>query len=148
MTKGIFFDCAHRPSPEEIQQALGECYPLWIKLTQFIAVNYQIEGEWSSFGPAGFGCGFRYKRKDKALIALYPQKDQIMAQVVLGKEQVKQALSLELGKKVREIIINTSQGHDGRWLSIPVLSLSDAEAVEKLMLVKMKPVQGVMIDDP
>ena len=141
MTKGIFFDRNHQPSSEEIQHALGVCYPLWKKLTQFIVTNYQIEGEWSSYGPAGFGCGFRYKRKSKALIALYPQKDQIMAQVVLGKTQVEQALNLELGNKVRDIIMNTSQGHDGRWLSIPVHSISDAKVIEQLMLVKMKPIQ-------
>jgi hypothetical protein len=31
------------------------------------------------------------------------------------------------------------QLRDGRWLFIPVTSLSDAEDVEKLMLVKMRP---------
>ena len=95
VTKGIFFDRVHQPSPGEIQQALGACYPLWEKLIQFITTNYQIEGEWSSYGPKGFGCGFRYKRKGKALIALYPQNDQIIAQVVLGKTQTEKALSLD-----------------------------------------------------
>ena len=141
MTRGVFFDRSHQPSAEEIQQALGESYPLWEKLTQFIATNYQIEGEWSPYGPVGFGCGFRYKRKGKALIALYPQKDRIMAQVVLGKTQAEQALGLELGEKVSKILMNTSQGRDGRWLSIPVLSVSDAEAVKQLMLLKMRPIQ-------
>jgi hypothetical protein len=140
VTRGVFFDRNHQPSSEEIQQALGECYPLWEKLIRFIATNYQIEGVWSSYGPAGFGCGFRYKTKGKALIALYPQKDQIIAQVVLGKTQAEMALSLELGNKVREIIMNAPQGHDGRWLSIPVHSIADAEVIEQLMLVKMKPV--------
>jgi hypothetical protein len=37
--------------------------------------------------------------------------------------------------------MNTSQGRDGRWLSISVLSVSDAEAVEQLMLLKMRPIQ-------
>lgn len=142
MTRGVFFDRNHQPLPEEIQQALGECYPLWEKLTQFIATNYQIEGEWSPYGPAGFGCGFRYKRKGKALVALYPQKDQIMAQVVLGKTQAERALSLKLGETVSKILRETSQGRDGRWLTLPVLGASDAEAVEQLMLVKMRPIQG------
>jgi hypothetical protein len=142
VTRGVFFDRNRQPSPEEIQQALGESYPLWEELTQFIATNYGIEGEWSPYGPAGFGCGFRYRRKGKSLIALYPQQDQIMAQVVLGKTQAERALGLELGEKVGGILREAPQERDGRWLSIPVVSAADAEAVEQLMLVKMRPIRA------
>lgn len=137
MNKGVFFDRNHQPSTAELKQVLGNCYPWWEKLTQFIKSHPQIERKWSAFGPMGFGCGYRYKYRRKALIALYPQRGQIMAQVVLGKKQAEQALRLHLGERITKVIENTHQGHDGRWLSIPVQSLKDAEAIQLLIHLKI-----------
>jgi len=142
MTKGYFTNRNHQPSSEEIRLVLGAYYPLWERLTQFIDTHYQIEGEWSSYGPANFGCGFRYRRKGQALVALYPQKEQVMAQIVLGKAQAERALGLKLGESVSKILRETPQLRDGRWLSIPVLDESDAEDVEQLLMVKMRPTRG------
>lgn len=43
------------------------------------------------------------------------------AQVVLGQTQAEQALKLKPGEKVSELLSETTQLHDGRWLSIPIL---------------------------
>jgi hypothetical protein len=97
MTMGCFTDRHHQPTPDEIQLTLGSRHPLWERLIQFIATNYRIEGEWSFWGPAKSSWNLWYRRKGKALIALYPQKDRIMARAVLGKAQAERALSLKLG---------------------------------------------------
>ena len=141
MSVGYFTNRSHQPSPEEIRLALGSLYPLWGRLTRFIATNYQIAGEFSFWGPAKSGWNLRYRRKGKALVALYPQKERIIAQVVLGKAQAEQAQSLKLGEKVSKMLREAPQLHDGRWLSIPVLNEADAEDVEQLLLVKMRPVR-------
>jgi len=141
MTMGYFTNRSHQPSPEEIRLALGSLYLLWERLTRFIATNYQITGEWSTWGPVKHGWGLRYRRKGKALVALYPQKEMIIAQVVLGKAQAERALSLKLGEKVSKMLRESPQLHDGRWLSIPVLNEADAEDVEQLLLVKMRPIR-------
>jgi len=121
--------------------ALGSLYVLWERLTRFIDTNYQITGEWSSWGPAKSGWNLRYRRKGKALAALYPQKERIIAQVVLGKAQAERALSLKLGEKVGQRLRQAPQLRDGRWLSIPILNEADAEDVEQLLLVKMRPIR-------
>jgi hypothetical protein len=121
--------------------ALGTIYPLWERLTRFIDTNYQITGEWSTWGPSRHGWGLRYRRKGKALVALYPQKEIIIAQVVLGKAQAERALSLKLGEKVSKMLREAPQLRDGRWLSIPILNQADAEDVERLLLVKMRPIR-------
>jgi hypothetical protein len=87
------------------------------------------------------GWGLRFRRKGKALVALYPQKDLIIAQVVLGKVQAERALSLKLGERVGKMLREAPQLRDGRWLSIPVLGEADAEDVEQLLLVKMRPIE-------
>lgn len=139
MTTGTFTDRSHPPSPEEIRLALGARTPLWERLTRFIASQYQATGEWSTWGPVKHGWGLRYRRKGKALIALYPQSEMIIAQVVLGRAQAERALQLDLGEKVGRMLREAPQLRDGRWLSIPVLDEADAGDVEQLLLVKMRP---------
>jgi hypothetical protein len=141
MDKGYFTDRSHKPSPEEIRAALGSLYPLWERLTRFIDDNYQIAGKFSFWGPAKSGWNLRYRMKGRALVALYPQEERIIAQVVLGKAQAEKALGLKLGEKVSQMLREAPQLHDGMWLSIPVLNEADAEDVEQLLLVKMQPVK-------
>jgi hypothetical protein len=74
-------------------------------------------------------------------VALYPQKGRIVAQVVLGKAQAEQALGLKLGEKGSTLLREAPHLRDGRWLSIPVLNDADAEDVEQLLVVKMRPVR-------
>jgi hypothetical protein len=137
MTMGYFTNRSHQPSPEELRLALGSLYPLWERLIRFIDTNYQITGKWSTWGPVKYGWGLRYRGKGKSLVALYPQKEMIIAQVVLGKAQAERALSLKLGEKVSKMLREAPQLRDGRWLSISILNEADAEDVEQLLLAKM-----------
>jgi AraC family transcriptional regulator len=142
MTRGYFTDRTHQPSQQEIRSALGSLYPLWERLTRFIEANYQVTGQLSFWGPAKSGWNLRYRSKGKALVALYPHKKSIVCQVVLGKAQAERALALNLGERLGTMLRETPQLHDGRWLWIPVVSQADAEAVEQLLLVKMRPTRG------
>jgi hypothetical protein len=131
-------DRSQPPSPGQVQCALGPVYPLWERLTRFLYSHYQIEGQWSIWGPAGLGWGLRYRWKGRSLVALYPQPQAVIAQVVLGKAQAERALSLELGETTATLLRASPQLHDGRWLSIPVREAADAEDVERLLLVKVR----------
>jgi hypothetical protein len=133
---------AHRggmPSPDEIRETLGSQYPLWERLTRFVEDTYKMEGKWSIWGPAGSGWGLRYRVKGKSLVALYPQRDRVTAQVVLGRAQAGRALRLDLGERVSKMLKEAPQLRDGRWLHVPVVSDADAEDVERLLLAKMRP---------
>jgi hypothetical protein len=122
VTTGHFAGRRHPPSPQELRVALGSRYPLWERLTGFVETTARISGEWSSWGPLKLGWSLRYRLKGRALLALYPQQDMIVAQVVVGKAQAERALGLKLGEKVETILTEAPQLRDGRWLSIPVLS--------------------------
>jgi hypothetical protein len=141
MTMGYFTKRSLQPSPKEIRLAIGSRYPLWERLILFIDTNYQMAGEWSTWGPANSGWGLRFRRKGKALVALYPQKEMIIAQVVLGKAQAERAVNLGLGEMVCKMLRETPQLSDGKWLSIPVVTEADAEGIEQLLLMKMRPIR-------
>jgi hypothetical protein len=134
---GYFMDRNHSPTEEEIQAALGSRYVLWQRLKQFVERQTAVQSKWSFWGPEKSGWNLRYRRKGKALVALYPQQGQLVVNVVLGTEHAKQVLKLELRKKVHKLIASTPQLHDGRWLFLPVENDKDVEEVEQLLAVKM-----------
>ncbi len=138
MSVGCFLDKDHSPSEEEVRSALGVQYPLWEQLQQFMLDTYQMTVE-LSFGGKKYGWNLWYRKSGKSLVSLYPQEGYLVAQVVLGKDQVEQAFQLELGENVRNVLETTPQLHDGRWLFIPVRTSQDAGDVQQLLLVKKRP---------
>jgi hypothetical protein len=140
MAVGYFLDKTHEPTKEEILAVLGASGPLWQDLLDFIETSFAIPGIFSCAGPK-YGWNLWYKKGGKALTTLFPQKDYFVAQVVLGRDQVEKALTLELGDKVGRLLRETPQFHDGRWLFIPVSDQVDMLDVEKLLLLKRKPIK-------
>jgi hypothetical protein len=138
MSIGHFVNPDQPPSEEELRQALGAQFLLWEQLQQFIQETYQMAGE-MSFGGKKYGWNLWYRKSGKSLVSLYPQAGYLVAQVVLGKEQAEQALQVELGENVRNLLETAPQLHDGRWLFVPVRSSRDAEDVQQLLLVKRRP---------
>ena len=138
MTIGLFVDKEHQPTAKEVLDVLGAKQALWEGLTQFIADNYPIPGEWN-FGGKNYGWNVWYRKSGKTLVTLYPQQQGFMAQIVLGKDQVEQALNLKLGKNVGTILKETPQLHDGRWLFIKVKTAKDVQDIRQLLQVKRRP---------
>ncbi len=138
MTIGIFIDKDHQPTAPEVFDVLGTKRVLWEELAQFIADNYPIPGEWN-FGGKNYGWNLWYRKSGKTLVTLYPQKGYFVAQIVLGKDQVEQALNVKLGKNVGTVLTETPQLHDGRWLCIRVKTEKDVKDIQQLLQVKRRP---------
>ena len=139
MPIGYFLDKTQPPTPEELQAVMGSVYPLWQRLLHFIETNYKLPGE-MSYGGKNYGWNLWYRKSGKTLTTLYPQRDSFVAQVVLGREQAEKTATLELGEKVRRLVTDTPQLHDGKWLFIPVIEEPDVLDVERLLLLKRRPV--------
>ncbi|RPI32130.1 MAG: DUF3788 domain-containing protein [Chloroflexota bacterium] len=140
MSIGYFADKTQPPSAEELRAALGLAYPLWERLIKFIDDNYQMAVE-LSYGGKNYGWNLWYRKSGKPLVSLYPKEGCLVAQVVLGKDQVAKALELSLGETVGRMLRETPQFHDGKWLFIPVNTEIEVEDVEKLLLVKRRPLR-------
>jgi hypothetical protein len=140
MAVGYFLDKMTVPTEEDIAEALGSNYGLWQKMVNYMADTYQMEVP-LSYGGKNYGWNLWYRKSGKALVSLYPQMGYFVAQVVLGKIQVEQAMGLELNEKVSRLLQETPQFHDGKWLFIPVDSAQDVQDVQQLLLLKCKPVK-------
>jgi hypothetical protein len=135
---GLFLDKEYQPTEIAVLEALGVKRPLWEELTRFIADNYPSPGEWN-FGGKTYGWNLWYRKSGKTLVTLYPQDRYFVAQIVLGKKQVEQALMLKLGKNAATDLTETPQLHDGRWLFIKVKTEKDVKDIQQLLQIKRRP---------
>ncbi len=133
-------DGTHEPVEKEMADFIGEpAKEAWVKLRGCLKVNYDIVPE--MIFSKKYGWNVRYRKNGKSLITLLPEKGAFTTLVVLGREESEKALSMqdELSPKMHELIENTKQLHDGRWLWIRLFQIKDAEDIEKLLLMKRKP---------
>lgn len=140
MPISFFVDKTRFPEDDEVEYILGEALPAWKRLVDFIASNYRMAGD-MMYGGKNYGWNLWYRKSGKSLTSLYPQQNYFVAQVVLGRLQVEEALKLNLGANVNQVLRETPSLHDGRWLFIKVTNDSDVFDVERLLLIKKRPIR-------
>lgn len=140
MAIGCFLDKERPPTDAEVKSALGVKFPLWQRIVQFLYDNYEMAADFS-YGGKEYGWNLWYRKSGKSLVSLYPQTGGFVAQVVLGKDQTEQALTMKFCRNVDKLVRETPQLHDGKWLFIPIKSLAEAKDVERLLLLKRKPIR-------
>ncbi len=135
MAISVFSQENSPPEPAEVAARLGTAGPLWDRLVIFIQAHYDMVGD-MVYGGKKYGWTLWYRQGGKSLVTLYPQENAFVAQVVLSKEQVEQALALDLGETAARLLRAAPQLPDGCWLFVQVAGPAEAAAVEQLLQVK------------
>ena len=133
-------DGTHTPTEKEITDFIGEpAKEAWAELRRFLREKYDIVPEMIFGGKHGWD--LRYRKSGKTLVTLTPEKGAVRILLVLGREESEKALSMrkELTPKMYELIKDTKQLHDGRWLWIRLFHKKEAEDVKKLLPIKRRP---------
>lgn len=138
MAISIFADKAREPGEDEVLLAVGAAQPLWRRLVAFMASTYGTAGVPKFYGKS-YGWMLWFRRSGKTLLALYPLKDALVANVVLGPSLIEPALALSLPAAVHEAIAEAHHYPEGRWLFLTVTTDDEAAAVEQLVLLKQRP---------
>ena len=144
MSISVFSEKLAPPTTEQLRDALGECLPWWDRITGFMQEAYQLPGL-LTFGGKNFGWNLWYKRGSRPLLSLYPRAGGLTAQIVLGKKEVEQAVTLPLGEHIARVLRETTPFHDGLWMFIPLESLQDVEDILQLIQVKSRPRKPVKV---
>ena len=109
--------------------------------TQAVARILKMEGvEWLACFPSN-GLIEEAAKQGIRPIMFRQERGAFMALVVLGKKEVEKVKTIweSLSPVIRELIADTEQKHDGRWLWIRPLSKADLEAVKLLLSIKRRP---------
>lgn len=119
--------------------------PLFEELAAWIETAYQVEPS-IEFSKCSLDKGWnvKYKKGSKSLCVLYVRSGSFAAMVTLN---AKQLLELEpllstFSGSFRKLYEKTSLFNGGKWLLVDVKEPAQLEEVQRLILMKAKPVKG------
>jgi hypothetical protein len=134
-------DRDHKPGQNDIYKAIGpDAKKAWDGIQKFLDKYYRIKPETVFYG-TNYGWNIRYRKSGKTLCSLFPEKGSFSILIIFGKREVEKAtgMLINLGKDIQDIILNTEQLHDGRWMWIRVHKIEEIDDIKKLILIKKKP---------
>jgi hypothetical protein len=133
------------PTDADMVDAIGA--PLsdaWTALRRFLVETYQIEPFVQYAGPR-YGWNIQHRRGGRPLAELYPQCGAFQALIILGAQEMEQALARldSFGPLVQKALTETPRYHDGCWMYIrvtdPQTCMKDVQDMQELILIKKKP---------
>ena len=119
--------------------------PLLEELAAWMKETYQVEPS-IEFSRCSMdrGWNIKYKKGSKALCALYIREGWFTAMVTLGAKQVAELETLlpTFSASFRELYERTPPFNSGKWLVVDVKEQTQLEEVQRLILLKAKPVKA------
>lgn len=136
--------------PQQMKPSLADIgewvkNPLFEDLTAWIEAAYHVEPS-IEFSRCSMDRGWnvKYKKGSKALCALYIRQGWFTAMVTLGAKQVAEleVLLPTFSVSFRKLYEKTPLFNGGKWLVVDVKKEKELEEVQRLILMKAKPVKA------
>ncbi len=140
-------DKSAQPSFEDMVNWIGQPTATeWIALRRFLEETYHILPIFNAGGKR-YGWNLQYRIAGRPLCEMYPEHGSFTALVILGKDELGQALDrIEIfGPTVQQAVEKSPRYHDGCWMYIRVSEAltcyQDVQDIKELILIKRKPVR-------
>ncbi|HEY9076811.1 MAG TPA: DUF3788 domain-containing protein [Anaerolineaceae bacterium] len=134
-----------QPTDEDMVATIGPILSdAWIRLREFLVRTYGITPILNYGGPR-YGWNLEHYKGKRPLCEMYPEHGSFTALVILGKNELSQAMSRlsSFGNLIQKALIDTPRYHDGCWMYIqisdPDTCLQDELDIEQLIMIKKKP---------
>jgi hypothetical protein len=138
-------DNTRKPDSKEIISFIGDQVATkWLEMEDFLKTHYDFKPETVFYGNK-YGWTVRYRKSGRTLCSLFPEKDSFTVLITLGKGESELVLSMkdELSSQILNLIKESRQLRDGRWLWIRILKVNDITDIKKILAVKRKPKKQV-----
>ena len=137
MDPSIFMDKASTPSGEDLKQALGDKYELWMEIRARVFQKYPDGKEEWNFPGKKYGWSFRIKDKRRAIIYLLPRKEEFMAAFVFGGKAFEAIKESEISPGIISDLESAKVYAEGRGVRIPVPDRSALKDIFSLIDIKL-----------
>ena len=101
---GGFVDKARRPTRANYLKILARARAAWDDLEAHLAETYRLTGVLHFMYGEWFGWALRFRRGGRFVVALYPNRGRLTAQIVLGRSQVAAASAMDLAPSVTKVL--------------------------------------------
>jgi hypothetical protein len=126
------------PTFDEMRNFIGDtAVKEFDRIITFIEENYALRKE-ICYGGKNYGVLIRYKKGNKTLITLFPEKNSFSCFLIFGTKESKQFENRknEFCDYLNTIFNETKQYHDGKWL---LIRIEDEKYTDELIeMIKIK----------
>jgi hypothetical protein len=134
MSYGSFTERTAQPSIDDMVAVLGRARQHWEAIVA-VAAELGAKAQPRFYG-RNYGWALTFRRRGRAILALYPGVGSLVALVVLDEAQVSEALALRLTPAVQDLIERTPPIKEGRWVFVPVTGAAVARDVQRLVRIR------------
>lgn len=137
MDHSIFMDKTCTPTDEDLKQALGSKYELWMEIREAVLQKYPGGKEEWNFPGKKYGWSFRIKDKKRAIIYLLPRTEEFMAAFVFGGKAFEAIKQSEVSPKIVSDLEAAKVYAEGRGVRIPVPDKEILKDIFQLIDIKL-----------
>lgn len=137
MDHSIFMDKASIPTDEDLKQALGNKYELWMEIRETVLQKYPGGKEEWNFPGKKYGWSFRIKDKKRAIIYLLPRTEEFMAAFVFGGKAFEAIKQSKVSPQIVSDLEAAKVYAEGRGIRIPVPNKAVLKDIFELIDIKL-----------
>jgi len=137
MDHSIFMDRASIPTDEDLKQALGSKYELWMEIRAEVLQKYPGGKEEWNFPGKKYGWSFRIKDKKRAIIYFLPGKEEFRVAFVFGGKAFEAIKTSDVSPKIVSDLESAKVYAEGRGIRIPVPDRSGLKDILQLIDIKL-----------
>ena len=137
----LMLDKSVEPTDDDMLKFIGKSAAgAWNEIHAFLKSNYDhvpIKRHWG----VKHGWAIQYRKSNKTLATIAPETGAFTALLIFGKKEVEKIAQQanQISSAVMEMIDNTTQLHDGKWVFIRLLDDTYVPDIKKLISIKRKP---------
>ena len=137
MEHSIFMDKSQIPTDDDLREALGDKYSLWMEIRDRVYEKYPEGFEEWNFPGKKYGWSFRIKDKKRAIVYLLPREHAFMAAFVFGGRAFDVIKESDVSTQIKSDLENARVYMEGRGVRIPVPDRSALEDIYRLIDIKL-----------
>jgi len=129
------------PTEEDMLNTIGvQAANAWSDIHAFLRANYDhvpVKKHWGK----KHGWAIQCRKSNKTLATLAPETGAFTALLIFGKKEVGKIAEQadQISGAVMEMIDNTTQLHDGKWVFIRLADDTYVDDIKKLINIKRRP---------
>jgi len=137
MDKSIFTDKNTQPILSGLKDKLGETFPLWQQISEYVFSKYPKAIEMWNYSGEKYGWSFRLKDKKRAILYLLPRDGFFKVAFVFGQKATDAILQSTITPAIKSELLSAKVYAEGRGIRIDIIHDTILDDIMKLIDIKI-----------
>ncbi len=137
MDKSIFTDKNTLPTLTDLKNKLGETFPLWQQISEYVHLKYPKVIEMWNYSGEKYGWSFRMKDTKRAILYLLPRDGFFKVAFVFGQKATDAILQSTISEVIKSELLSAKVYAEGRGIRIDIIHDTILDDIMKLIDIKI-----------